>query len=341
MMSKFLLKIRYVTEYLFALFVYMLLKVQPHWVIKGLAKAAGRFCYLIPVLHKMIDANIATCFPEKTDVEVRRIGRLSVVNAARNMLEFFWMSNNTRRIKRCLEYNHESGAVLAKCIAEDARAIFVNPHLGSWEASALSAPFFFESKIAAVANPLKNPYLNKFFNSGNRKQVPGFEVIFSRGAVRASLKALRRGFNIGILIDQNTKVREGGIFVNFFGLPVPCSKSPAEFYRICSQEGTKARVFFGVTLRGEDDKLHAKCVALSKPEEEYETQEMIQELISITEKYIRKYPEQYIWLYKRFAHIPRGLDEAKVKRYPYYARLVKESFYSKVKKVNVSDYLPD
>jgi hypothetical protein len=82
-------------------------------------------------------------------------------------------------------------------------------------------------------------------------------------------------------------------------------------------------------------------VALSKPENEYEMREMIQELISTTEDYIRKYPEQYIWLYKRFAHIPRGLDEDRVKRYPYYARLVKESFYSKVKRVNVSDYLPD
>jgi KDO2-lipid IV(A) lauroyltransferase len=340
-MLEFLLKIRYIIEYFFALFVYMLLKIQPHCVIKGLAGATGRFFYCVPALHKMIDANIATCFTEKTDAEIRRIGRLSVVNAARNILEFFWMSNNLRRIKRCLEFDPESKIVLGDCMTNDERIVFVNPHLGSWEASALSVPFFCQDKIAAVANPLRNPYLNKFFNSGNRKQVPGFEVIFSSGAVRASLKALRRGFNIGILIDQNTKVREGGIFVNFFDLPVPCSKSPAEFYRICSQEGMKVRVFFGITLRGDDDKLHTKCVALSKPENEYEMQEMIQELISTTEDYIRKYPEQYIWLYKRFAHIPRGLDEDRVKRYPYYARLVKESFYSKVKRVNVSDYLPD
>ena len=341
MMLKFLLKIRYMIEYFCALLVYMLVKIQPHWMIKGMAVVAGRLFYCIPALHKMIDANIATCFPEKSNAEVRSIGRQSVVNAAWNMLEFFWMSNNSRRIKRCLEYNAEAGAVVEKCRANNELSIYVNPHLGSWEASALSAPFFFQTKIAAVANPLKNPYLNKFFNSGNRKQVPGFEVIFSRGAVRASLKALRKGFNIGILIDQNTKVREGGTFVNFFGLPVPCSKSPAEFCRVCSKEGIKLRVFFGVTLRGTDGKLHAKCVPLSKPESEYEPQEMIQELISITESYIRKYPEQYIWLYKRFVHIPRGLDEEKVKRYPYYARLVKESFYSKVKKVNVSDYLPD
>ena len=91
----------------------------------------------------------------------------------------------------------------------------------------------------------------------------------------------------------------------------------------------KIRVFFGITLRGDDDKLHTKCVALSKSEDEYETQEMIQELISITEDYIRKYPEQYIWLYKRFAHIPRGLDEEKVKCYPYYSRWLRNLFIQK------------
>lgn len=147
MMSKKLLKIRYIIEYLCALFVYALIKIQPRWMIKGMAVVAGRFFYCIPALHKMIDANIATCFPEKPDAEVRRIGRLSVVNAAWNMLEFFWMSNNSRRIKRCLEYNAETGAIVEKCMANNELSIYVNPHLGSWEASALSAPFFSISRL--------------------------------------------------------------------------------------------------------------------------------------------------------------------------------------------------
>ena len=65
--------------------------------------------------------------------------------------------------------------------------------------------------------------------------------------------------------------------------------------------------------------------------EKYDADEMIQELISISEEFIRKTPEQYLWLYKRFAHIPQGIDEKLKKRYPYYARVVKDSFYSKVK----------
>ena len=166
-------------------------------------------------------------------------------------------------------------------------------------------------------------------------------MIFSRGAVRASLKALREGYNIGILIDQNTKVREGGVFVNFFGLPVPCSQTPATFQRVCAQEGVKVRILVGASMREPDGSLLAQSQFLSKPESEYDPAEMIQELMSITEEFIRKYPEQYIWMYKRFAHIPRDLDEETEKKFPFYARKVKTSFYSRVKKVKTADYLPD
>lgn len=339
-MSKILLQIRYLAEYLFAMTAYVLLKIQPRFVIRIFANMAGSLAYLFPPVYKLIEANIKTCFPEKTDREVKKIGRASMVNAIRNMLEFFWMSNNDRRIRRCLFHTERAKKLTQECIKNNERIVFVNPHIGSWEGSALSVPYYLDTPIAAVANPLKNPYLNKLFNSGNRKQVKGLEVIFSKGAVRASIKALKNGSSIGILIDQNTKVREGGTFVNFFGLPVPCSKAPAEFYRACKHDNVKVKVYFGISLRGEDNILRADCIPLSKPENEYEPAEMIQELISISEEFIRKNPEHYIWLYKRFAHIPQGIDEELVKRYPYYSKKVKNSFYSRKKQFNVMDYLP-
>ena len=64
--------------------------------------------------------------------------------------------------------------------------------------------------------------------SGNREKVRGLEIIFSSGAIRAATKALRDGRGVGTLIDQNTRVRDGGSFVNFFGLPVSSSTAPAQ-----------------------------------------------------------------------------------------------------------------
>ena len=52
--------------------------------------------------------------------------------------------------------------------------------------------------------------------------------------------------------------------------------------------------------------------------------------MDISQEYIRRYPEHYLWLYKRFQHIPRGCDPELRKRYPYYAKDASDNFYRKI-----------
>jgi KDO2-lipid IV(A) lauroyltransferase len=329
-MFKFLLKIRYFIEYIACLGAYFLLKIQPHFMVAAIARFWGTFTYCLPQVRKLVSANIKTAFPEKDTQEIKRIGRASVINTFLNIFEFLWMANNRKRIEKYTRISEEATKVLTDYAADNTRVILVNPHLGSWEASGMMAPYYIDMELAAVATPLDNPYLNKFFNTGNREKTGGLKIIFSKGAIRAAIKAMREGINIGLLIDQNTKVRAGGIFVDFFGLPVPSSKAPAELVRFALNNEIKVGIIFGVSLRDENGVLVGQSRSLSKPLAEYETQEMIQELTSISEEFIRKYPEQYLWLYKRFAHIPQDIDEERKARYPYYARVVKDSFYSRV-----------
>ena len=58
---------------------------------------------------------------------------------------------------------------------------------------------------------------------------------------------------------------------------------------------------YGVSLRHEDGKLYSMSRELSKPFEEYaDDAEVLQELLDISEEYIRKYPEQYLWAHRRW-----------------------------------------
>ena len=61
----------------------------------------------------------------------------------------------------------------------------------------------------------------------NREKAHGLRIIFSRGAAREAIHQMKQGRLLGTLIDQNTRVRDGGEFLDFFGLPVPSSVSPA------------------------------------------------------------------------------------------------------------------
>jgi KDO2-lipid IV(A) lauroyltransferase len=245
-----------------------------------------------------------------------------------NFLEFIWMSGIPRRIEKVCYLPVEVYGKVQQCGSEGTRIIFVNPHLGSWETSGLSAPYYGKVALAAIAKPTSNKYLNKLISS-RREQAGRLQVIFARGAMRAAVKALKSGMCLGTLIDQNTKVRDGGCLVDFFGLPVASSAAPAVLMRYCRSANIPAVIFYAVCVR-ENKRLRVYLQELAKPFDEYASdQEVIQELMRITEDYIRRYPDQYVWLYRRFRYIPREASEAQIKRFPYYAENVKPSFYDR------------
>ena len=186
--------------------------------------------------------------------------------------------------------------------------------------------------MAAIAKPVKNPYFNGILNRGSREKVPGLEIIFARGAIRTALKVLRDGRGIGTLIDQNTRVRDGGVFVDFFGLPVPSSTAPANLKSYCDLHGIPAVIIYGTSVRHADGRVTAHMEYLPKPFETYENEtEVLQDLMKISETYIRRYPEQYLWFYKRFQYIPPECPQNLRARYPFYAAEASPGFFRKKK----------
>ncbi len=325
----FATKIRYRLEYLALLLPYRVIRRLPYGAVKFAGKAIGDAMHCIPSLRKLVRANIHAAMPELPPAEVARIERASFQHLAWNMLEFFWLDGNPERIERYYHLPPEITERLKEHVARNERIIFVNPHLGSWEASGVMAPYYAGVKMVAIAKPVRNPYLNSLLNHGNREKVNGLEIVFSRGAIRASLQALRNGRGVGTLIDQNTRVRDGGVFVNFFGLPVPSSTAPANLKEYCDLHRIPSVIIYGTSVRHADGRVTAHSRYLSRPFSEYaDPQEVLQELMMISEEYIRRYPEQYLWLYKRFQYIPPTCPEELRARYPYYASTPSPSFFS-------------
>lgn len=319
-------------EFLFVFIPYLMIRLMPWPLMRFTAWQIGFLIYLLPAPRRLVSANIKAAMPELPAEKVRSITRKSFDYLLWNLTEYIWMVGIPRRIRRCCEVPESVAAPLRRDWEDQCRIIYVNPHLGSWEASGLMSPFYIGVKIAAIAKPMRNPYLNELLNSGNRENTPGLKIIFSKGAIRAALQALNSGLGIGTLIDQNTRVRDGGVFVNFFGLPVPSSTAPVVLKNYCDQKGMKSRIVFGCSLRDQQGRIIAHSEYLSKPFEEYQSaKEVLQELMDITERYIRQYPEQYLWMYKRFQHIPEDVSPEQRKRYPWYSSVPGKNFYRKVR----------
>lgn len=325
---KVLQSLRFRLEYLAILLPYRLIRLLPYRAIPPLGRLFGWGMHLVPEIRSLVRDNIHAAMPELPGKEVARIGRESLFHLAWNMFEFIWLDGNPARIERCYYLPPDITDELKNHVARGERIIFVNPHLGSWEASGVMAPYYAGVDMVAIAKPVRNPYLNRLLNRGSREKIRGLEIIFARGAIREAIKALRAGRGVGTLIDQNTKGRVGGIFVNFFGIPVSSSAAPAVLKRFCDAEGIPAVIIYGTSVRLADGRVTAHSAKLSKPFGEYaDDREVIQELMDISERFVRAYPEQYLWFYRRFQNIPPDCPPEIRARYPGYAKVTNSHFF--------------
>ena len=319
-MKKFFKSVRYVFEYLGALPVYTAVRLLPHSALFPVADFAGFFIYMIPPFRKLITANLCTAFPEKDICEIRRIARKNASNIVLTALEFVWFIRRDDKVDELIDYNPRVHELVLEYTKQGKGGIWVTPHIGNWELAGLKFKLASGIPFAVVVRPMNNPYLNKLVNGGRASE--GTRIIPAKGAVRGMLKALKDGCFLATLIDQNTKGRDGGIFVDFFGLPVATSPAPALFAR---RMGSVVAVA-GCIRKG---KRYAIFIEeLPKHFSEYkDDRELVQALMNATENVIRKYPEQYLWMYERWRYIPVDLPEETKKRYPYYAAEVTPRFF--------------
>ena len=326
-------KIKEIFLYIFAMAGYSFIRILPGKAVPLLAYIIAKCTWMVPGVRKLVCSNIKCAFPDWDKKKISRTGFRSVYNMLWNMIEFFWTDGRSERIERCYVMPQELIDKLAYYSERGVRMIYVCPHLGSWEGSGVMATYFGRVRMAAIAKPVKNQYLNKFFNDKMRGLAAGFEVIFSKGAMRSCINALKDGKSLAILVDQNTRVRDGGVFVNFFGMPVPSSAGPAVLKNYCTSRDIPCVVMYGASFRKEDGKVYSTTEDLPKPFEEYaDEKEVLQELMNMSERYIRQYPDQYLWLYHRFQYIPPDAPEEIRRRFPYYATVPNAHFFSKLNK---------
>lgn len=312
--------IRYVFEYIGAMMIYYPIRIMPLKMVFVFADFIGLFLYLAPSFRKLVKANLKIAFPEKEDCEIRKIARKNATNLILFTLEFFWFIDRHNKLKKLMDFTEELKQLIDHCAKNKTGLIWVTPHLGNWELARIGISNN-NTPMAVVARTMNNPYLNNLINSGRRADGSG--VIPAKGAIKGMIKALKQGSIIATLIDQNTRARDGGIFVDFFGLPVCSSRAPALFGR----KFKSVLAICGAVRTGYSYKMN--LTELSRPASDYSSdEELIQDLMKLTEEQIREYPEQYLWMYERWKHIPEDLDEEKKKRYPYYAKEVTPRFYS-------------
>lgn len=174
--------------------------------------------------------------------------------------------------------------------------LFATAHLGNWELSAF-AHALMSAPMHIVVRPLDNPWIDRLLSE--RRRLSGNRVIEKKDFARAILRALAQNEAVGVLIDQNVAPEEG-VFVPFFGIPA-CAGTG--FARIAARSG--ATVIPGFALWNEAER---RYVLRFYPPVEItgDAAEDTRRLQARIEAVIRQYPDQWLWVHRRWKTRPPG-----------------------------------
>ena len=169
-------------------------------------------------------------------------------------------------------------------------------HLGNWELSAF-AHAWMTAPMHIVVRPLDNPRIDTLVE--RYRALSGNYIIEKKDAARGILKALKSGGAVGILIDQNTTLDQG-VFIDFFGQKA-CAGTA--FAKLAHHSG--AAVVPGFALWSDEER---RYVLRFYPEISMtgDVAEDTQRIHSQLESVIREYPDQWLWIHRRWKTRPPG-----------------------------------
>ena len=279
-----------------------ILGILPRPLARAFAIGIGQAVYLLHVRLRLVGMrNLALAFPEKTEAERARILRGEFASLGRQLAEVCQFPRYTREnIDDVVVYdgleNYEQAYARGKGV------LFLTAHFGGWELSAF-AHSLHGHWLHVVMRPMDNEYLDRLIQS--YRTMHGNKTVDKDDFVRGLLAAMKAGETVGILMDTNMTPPQG-VFVDFFGIPA-CTASGLA--RIALR--TDAAVVPGFTIW--DEALGKYRLRFDPAVELVRTGDLEADIVANTQKftkviedYVRKYPEQWLWVHRRWKTRPEG-----------------------------------
>jgi Kdo2-lipid IVA lauroyltransferase/acyltransferase len=278
------------------------LRLLPRRLARTLGAAIGAIAFRgLGRLRRVGLRNLELAFPEKSAEERETILRSEYRNLGLLLAEFCKMPGySAATASRFIRYE---GLENYRQAREQGKGVLVlTGHLGAWELSS-----FYHSlmgmPMGMVIRRLDNPLVDAFVN--RIRCLHGNRVIHKDDFARGLIASMRSGETVGILMDTNMTPPQG-VFVPFFGVPACTASGMA---RIAARTG--AAVVPGFLLWEESEQKYVLHFGglLDVVDTGDAEQDVLTNTAAFTaaiEGYVRQYPEQWLWMHRRWKTRPAG-----------------------------------
>jgi KDO2-lipid IV(A) lauroyltransferase len=293
--------LRYRLEYALAWGLLKIVGALP----RPLARAAGiSIAWTVYLLHGKLRRvgmrNLELAFPDKSRGDRKKILHGVFTSLGRQVAEVCLFPKYTREnVSKTVVY--EGFENFERALARGKGVLFLTAHLGAWELSAF-AHSLYGHPLKIVMRPLDNPYLDRMTRA--YRTMHGNKTV-DKDFARGLIAALRKGETVGVLMDTNM-IASQGVFVDFFGLKA-CTASGAA--RVALK--TDAAVVPGFTIW--DPVLQKYRLRFDPAVELIRTNNNDADVVANTakftkviEEYVRRYPDQWLWVHRRWKTRPQG-----------------------------------
>ena len=278
------------------------LGLMPRWLSRAFAIGLAQVVYWLHFRLRQVGMrNLAMVFPEKSEAERTRILRGVFTSLGRQLAELCQFPKYTpENVDQVVVYdgleNYEQAYARGKGV------LFLTAHFGAWELSAF-AHSLHGHWLHIVMRPMDNEFLDRLLQ--HYRTMHGNQTVAKDDFVRGLLAAMKAGETVGILMDTNMTPPQG-IFVDFFGIPA-CTASGLA--RIALR--TDAAVVPGFTiwdpaLKKYRLRFDPARALIRTGDLEADIAANTQIFTKVIEDYVRRYPEQWLWVHRRWKTRPEG-----------------------------------
>lgn len=287
-------------EYALAWFIVKTISLLPRPLARGAAIALGRAVYLLHIhLRRVGMRNLELAFPAMSRAERARILRGVFTSLGRQLAEVCLFPRYSRaNVENTVAYDGFDN--FAEAFKRGKGVLFLTAHIGAWELSAF-AHSLHGHPLHIVMRPLDNLPLDRLVR--HYRTMHGNTTVDKDDFVRGLISAMKKGEVVGLLMDTNMTPPQG-VFVDFFGIPACTASGLARIALHTDAAVVPGFTIWDSTLGKYRLRFDPAVQLVRTGDDEKDIVANTQLFTRIIENYVRKYPDQWLWVHRRWKTRP-------------------------------------